>query len=167
MCIRDRLSGGTREQLFLAIRFALVREFARRGAELPVVMDDLFVNFDEERTAAAVDCLIEIAGEEQQMLFFTCHQHLAQLFKTKGVEPLFLPGHKVAYDLHKPEDEEAAFIGTEELDHRIHEASTGTSESSEPSLNPNLRFHPDSDALLDDALREEVKEESDKRRISG
>ena len=65
----EQLSGGTREQRFLAIRFALGREFARRGIELPMVMDDLFVNFDEERTEAAVDCLIELANDGQQVLF--------------------------------------------------------------------------------------------------
>ena len=145
----EQLSGGTREQLFLAIRFALVREFARRGIELPVVMDDLFVNFDEERTIAAVECLAEVASEGQQILFFTCHQHLAELFKRKDIEPLYLPGHKVAYDLHKPEDESAAFVGAEELQSRIDSASAGTSEQAGPA--GQLQFHPDADDLFNDA----------------
>jgi uncharacterized protein YhaN len=104
----EQLSGGTREQLFLSIRFALAREFARRGVELPLVMDDLFVNFDQERTDAAADCLIELAAEGQQVLFFTCHEHIAELFRRKQVEPLWLPGHKVAWDSMKPEAEESA-----------------------------------------------------------
>lgn len=103
----EQLSGGTREQLFLAIRFALVREFARRGVELPLVMDDLFVNFDQERTDAAADCLLDVAAEGQQVLFFTCHEHIANLFQQKRIEPLWLPGHKVAYDTMKPEPEES------------------------------------------------------------
>ncbi|MEN9556185.1 MAG: hypothetical protein RLZZ232_2471 [Planctomycetota bacterium] len=107
----EQLSGGTREQLFLAIRFALVREFARRGIELPLVMDDLFVNFDQERTEAAADCLIEVAKEGQQVLFFTCHEHIARLFQRKQVEPLWLPGHKVAFDTMKPEPEEQGGAG--------------------------------------------------------
>ncbi len=101
----EQLSGGTREQLFLAIRFALVREFARRGIELPLIMDDLFVNFDQERTEAAADCLIEVAREGQQVLFFTCHEHIAGMFQRKQVEPLWLPGHRVAFDAMKPEAE--------------------------------------------------------------
>ncbi len=101
----EQLSGGTREQLFLSIRFALVREFAKRGVELPLVMDDLFVNFDQERTEAAADCLLEVAREGQQVLFFTCHEHIAKLFQQKKIEPLWLPGHKVAYDAMKPEHE--------------------------------------------------------------
>lgn len=147
----EQLSGGTREQLFLALRFALVREFASRGIELPVIMDDLFVNFDEERTQAAADCLIEVAGEGQQILFFTCHQHLAELFQKKQVEPLWLPGHKVAYDLHKPADEEVAFIGTEGLQARIDAASAGTAEAAAP----RGLFHPDADELFDDETTDE------------
>ena len=143
----EQLSGGTREQLFLALRFALVREFGRRGVELPVVMDDLFVNFDEERTEAAMDCLIEIAGEGQQVLFFTCHQHLAELFQRKQVEPLWLPGHKVPYDVNKPEDEAAAFIGADGLQSRIDSASAGTAEDVGKA---RRLFLPNADELFDD-----------------
>ncbi len=103
----EQLSGGTREQLFLAIRFALVREFAKRGVELPLVMDDLFVNFDQERTEAAADCLLDVANEGQQVLFFTCHEHIAHLFQRKQIEPLWLPGHRVAFDTMKPGAEES------------------------------------------------------------
>lgn len=144
----EQLSGGTREQVFLALRFALVREFASRGIELPVIMDDLFVNFDEERTRAAADCLIEIAAEGQQILFFTCHQHLAELFQQKQVEPLWLPGHKVAYDLHKPEDEAAAFSGVDE--NAIEEAVAGTAEAG------SLKgvFHPNADELFEDEVED-------------
>ncbi|MEZ6040074.1 MAG: AAA family ATPase [Planctomycetaceae bacterium] len=137
----EQLSGGTREQLFLAIRFALVREFARRGVELPIVMDDLFVNFDQERTEAAADCLIELAGEGQQVLFFTCHEHLAHLFQEKKVEPLWLPGHKVALDLHKPELE----LSGKAL---ASDAGTGTSVT-------HLDMAIDSDELLDDSEADE------------
>lgn len=145
----EQLSGGTREQLFLALRFALVREFARRGVELPIVMDDLFVNFDEERTSAAVDCLIEIAGEGQQVLFFTCHQHLAEMFQQKQIEPLWLPGHKVAYDVHKPDDETAAFVGSEDLQARIDHV-TGAASDPVKGSNGRRLFTPDADSLFDD-----------------
>ena len=143
----EQLSGGTREQLFLAIRFALVREFGRRGIELPVVMDDLFVNFDEERTVAAVECLIEIAAEGQQVLFFTCHQHLAELFQRKQIEPLWLPGHRVPYDLSKPEDEAAAFIGAEGLEERM--AAVGR-ETADTVSKAGRLFHPNADDLFED-----------------
>ncbi len=47
-----------------------------------------------------------MASEGQQVLFFTCHEHIAHLFQRKKVEPLWLPGHKVAFDTMKPESEE-------------------------------------------------------------
>jgi uncharacterized protein YhaN len=103
LCVDDRdgntlmvehLSGGTREQLFLAIRFALIEHFTAEGAELPVVLDDVLVNFDEERTRAAIEELLQHAGRDQQILYFTCHQHLAELFRQRGVSTVTLPDRR-------------------------------------------------------------------------
>ena len=93
------LSGGTREQLFVAIRMALVKEFSQRGIELPMVMDDLFVNFDQDRTEAAVDSLIDYANSGQQVLFFTCHLHVAKMFEDRRVDTLWLPGPRLEDDM--------------------------------------------------------------------
>ncbi len=86
----EHLSGGTREQLFLAIRLALVREFTRRGIELPMVLDDVIANFDHLRSEAAANELIDLGEQGQQILFFTCHLHLAHLFESKGFTPIWL-----------------------------------------------------------------------------
>ena len=91
----EQLSGGTREQLFLAVRMATVSELAQQGIELPMIFDDVLVNFDQIRTEAAVDALLDFAAENQQILFFTCHLHLAHLFESRGVEPTWLPGHNL------------------------------------------------------------------------
>jgi energy-coupling factor transporter ATP-binding protein EcfA2 len=91
----EQLSGGTREQLFLAVRMATVHELGQKGIDLPMVFDDVLVNFDQLRTEAAVDTLCEFAEENRQILFFTCHLHLAHLFESRGVEPLWLPGHNL------------------------------------------------------------------------
>ncbi|MEZ6061567.1 MAG: AAA family ATPase [Planctomycetaceae bacterium] len=146
----EQLSGGTREQLFLALRFALAREFNRRGIELPMVMDDLFVNFDEERTEAAVECLIELADDGQQVLFFTCHQHLAELFQKKNVEPLWLPGHKVAVDIHKPEDEGAAFPRESGQHARVDTPETELAESKTIRSRRQGLVHASADELFDE-----------------
>jgi uncharacterized protein YhaN len=87
----EQLSGGTREQLFLAIRLAIVEELSRAGVELPMVLDDVFANFDESRTEAAVETLLEFAGRGQQILLLTCHQHLARMLDTHGVNAIWLP----------------------------------------------------------------------------
>ncbi|MGH7128621.1 MAG: ATP-binding protein, partial [Planctomycetaceae bacterium] len=89
----EQLSNGTREQLFLAIRLAMAREFADRGVELPMVLDDVIVNFDQQRTEAAIDCLSAFAERGPQVLLFTCHLHIARLCESRGLNPIWLPGH--------------------------------------------------------------------------
>jgi uncharacterized protein YhaN len=88
----EQLSGGTREQLFLAIRLAMVKAFAHRGIELPMVLDDVTVNFDQERSAAAIDTLQDFVSEGQQVLVFTSHRFFAEMFQKRGIEPIWLPG---------------------------------------------------------------------------
>lgn len=87
----EQLSSGTREQLFLAIRLALIDDFVRQGIELPVVLDDLFVNFDQQRTEAAVRTIIDYAADGRQVLLLTCHQHLVRLFEAAGATAVRLP----------------------------------------------------------------------------
>lgn len=67
------LSRGTAEQLYLALRFGLVERFAETtGEPLPVVMDDILVNFDDERAALAARSIEELA-RTCQVIYFTCH----------------------------------------------------------------------------------------------
>ncbi len=94
----EQLSTGTREQLFLALRLAMIRRFADEGIELPMVLDDVFVNFDQIRTEAAVDTILDFADQGQQILLFTCHLHLAHMFEAKGVDPAWLPVNSAAVE---------------------------------------------------------------------
>ncbi len=73
---------------------ATIRELADKGIELPMIVDDILVNFDQLRTEAAVDALLAFAEEGQQVLFFTCHLHLAQIFESRGIAPIWLPAHQ-------------------------------------------------------------------------
>jgi uncharacterized protein YhaN len=68
----EALSRGTAEQLYLCIRLALAAEFARRSEPLPLVMDDVLVNFDPVR-AEAIARVIARFAKEHQVLLFTCH----------------------------------------------------------------------------------------------
>jgi uncharacterized protein YhaN len=68
------LSRGTAEQLYLAMRLALVREYASTTDALPVVFDDVFVNFDPARTRNTLLAVRDLA-ETHQVLMFTCHPH--------------------------------------------------------------------------------------------
>ncbi|MDB5390376.1 MAG: hypothetical protein JWM11_6022 [Planctomycetaceae bacterium] len=88
----EQLSRGTREQLFLSIRLALVEELGRQGTRLPMVLDDVLVNFDQERSDAATEVLRDFAEKGHQVLLFTCHRHLAEQAEAHGLEPIWLPG---------------------------------------------------------------------------
>lgn len=73
------LSRGTREQLYLAIRFAYALEFSERLGAFPIIMDDILVNVDTKRLPSVIDAVIELA-ETHQVLFFTCHEHIRNSF---------------------------------------------------------------------------------------
>jgi len=89
------LSRGTREQLFLSLRLALADSYARRGKSLPLVLDDVLVNFDTQRAKAAATVLRDFAAAGHQLLVFTCHEHVARLFQSLRVEVHELPEHGV------------------------------------------------------------------------
>ena len=72
------LSTGTEDQLFLALRIAAVEDYLARAVALPFVADDLFINFDPERSAAGFEVLGQLA-EQTQVLFFTHHPHLVDV----------------------------------------------------------------------------------------
>lgn len=76
------LSRGTREQLYLALRFALA-EATSPEQELPLLLDDLFVHFDETRLRHAASVLAEVSAE-RQIILFTCHEHTAEII-ARGV----------------------------------------------------------------------------------
>lgn len=68
----DGLSEGTRYQLYLALRIASLERYLERNPALPLVLDDILIHFDDERAAAALEVLGELA-ERVQVLFFTHH----------------------------------------------------------------------------------------------
>jgi uncharacterized protein YhaN len=72
------LSEGTRDQLYLALRLATLERFAEESESMPLVLDDLLINFDDARAKAALSVLFELA-DKVQVLFFTHHEHLIEL----------------------------------------------------------------------------------------
>ena len=90
----DVLSRGTREAVFLALRLALVEIYRKRGIRLPMVLDDVLVNFDTERAHWAGEVLRDFAQQGHQVLMFTCHAHVSQLFQDLGCDVRVLPYHR-------------------------------------------------------------------------
>jgi len=98
-----QLSRGTAEQLYLSLRFGFIREFSRRSNPLPVIMDEILVNFDPRRAKATVKGIFELS-REHQVLFFTCHPDTAALFKEAdmGTPVLEIAGGEVrGWDIRK------------------------------------------------------------------
>ncbi|MEE9603894.1 MAG: hypothetical protein V3V75_11350, partial [Thermoguttaceae bacterium] len=100
----DVLSRGTREQLFLSLRLALVALVARRGTQLPLVLDDVLVNFDADRAKAAARVLRDFAKAGHQLLVFTCHEHVWKMFKAMKVDVRRLPDRTVAIAAETTDD---------------------------------------------------------------
>jgi uncharacterized protein YhaN len=74
----EQLSRGTAEQLYLALRVGLIGSLGEMGRSLPILMDDVVVNFDPERRAGAAAAVKELANV-RQVIFFTCHPETAEL----------------------------------------------------------------------------------------
>ncbi len=75
----ESLSRGTAEQLYLSLRFGYIT--CRQGAEeMPLLMDDILVNFDPERALATAGAVAKLA-EEMQVIFLTCHPETADIFR--------------------------------------------------------------------------------------
>lgn len=82
-----QLSTGTTEQLYLSLRLALTAFYSRRGVKLPMILDDVLVNFDYRRAAATAQALKSFVRKENvQIILFTCHEHIRNIFVNRGVK---------------------------------------------------------------------------------
>ncbi|HPC33229.1 MAG TPA: AAA family ATPase [Syntrophales bacterium] len=73
----EGMSSGTRDQLYLALRLATAETYLH-GEPMPFIVDDVLVNFDEERGAATLGVLQEMA-ERTQVILFTHHRHIVDM----------------------------------------------------------------------------------------
>lgn len=85
------LSDGTRDQLWLSLRLALIEPHLS-AKRLPLILDDILVHFDPARTVAALEALAEIA-KHTQVILFSHHPHVIELARQAGLafEAIELP----------------------------------------------------------------------------
>lgn len=74
------LSLGTCQQLYLSLRIALLMTAENVGRAIPIMADDILVNFDEERRRGAVGALKELSAR-RQVILFTCHEEIVRLMQ--------------------------------------------------------------------------------------
>jgi uncharacterized protein YhaN len=80
----DQLSRGTREQLLVSLRLGFIEEYETNAEPLPVVVDDILVNFDPKRAQKTADIFREFA-KNRQVIIFTCHPSTKDYFKKSPV----------------------------------------------------------------------------------
>jgi hypothetical protein len=56
-----------------------------------MILDDVFVNFDADRTKTACAVLRDFAKQGHQLLVFTCHEHVWRMFQELNVDTRRIP----------------------------------------------------------------------------
>jgi uncharacterized protein YhaN len=69
----DELSRGTQGQLLLALRLAYLDKVIPDEGGMPIILDDVCVDFDLGRTAEVMDGLLAYS-ETRQVIYLTCHE---------------------------------------------------------------------------------------------
>lgn len=84
------LSEGTADQLFLALRLAIID--AHRGPQggMPLILDEILESADEQRAAAILRELTQFSARNQ-VLLFTHHEHIADLAVRNGAGRVTMP----------------------------------------------------------------------------
>jgi uncharacterized protein YhaN len=86
----EGMSDGTADQLYLALRLAGLDAYLNHNERLPLIVDDILIMFDDDRAAATLQVLAELALKTQ-VIFFTHHRHLVELAeKTVAASELIL-----------------------------------------------------------------------------
>lgn len=74
----DMMSTGQQSQLFLALRAGAYAMMADRAPPPPMLCDDVFESFDEDRTRAAC-ILMDQIGQRGQAIYLTHHRHVVDI----------------------------------------------------------------------------------------
>ncbi|QNB45482.1 hypothetical protein BR63_03605 [Thermanaerosceptrum fracticalcis] len=75
-------SNGTLDQVYFALRLGIIGLAYDSDIKLPLILDDTFVQYDDERLASVLEYLLEYA-EQHQVLLFTCHRREAEILQGK------------------------------------------------------------------------------------
>lgn len=81
----EQVSSGTMDQIYLALRLAAARLIQVDGGagRMPLVFDDSFVLYDDERLRTALKWLAKACSG--QVIIFTCHQREAQMMTANQI----------------------------------------------------------------------------------
>ena len=77
----EAMSDGTRDQLYLALRLATLDWRLESSEAMPFIVDDIMINFDDERSRATLHSLSALA-EKNQIILFTHHRRITEIAET-------------------------------------------------------------------------------------
>jgi len=83
----EGMSNGTRDQLYLALRLASLEKYMERSEPMPFIVDDILVDFDDERSESALSLLAQFA-QKTQVILFTHHSRVVEQARKIGDELL-------------------------------------------------------------------------------
>ena len=78
-------SSGLADQVYLAIRLSMAQEFGKSRESIPVILDDILVRFDPKRQLEAAKVILSFSNS-QQVLLFTCHPEIRDIFSEASKE---------------------------------------------------------------------------------
>ena len=81
--VGETTSQGTKEQVYMALRLAIVNHLDSGREHLPIFLDETLVNWDAWRRDRAFDLLEQLAAE-RQVFVFTCHPAMAAEMEDRG-----------------------------------------------------------------------------------
>ena len=72
------MSSGARDQLYLALRLATLEKYLATSEPMPFIVDDILINFDDQRARATLDVLADFSAKTQ-VLLFTHHARISEM----------------------------------------------------------------------------------------
>lgn len=79
----DYLSRGAFDQAYFSLRLALSELMSQSDGSLPILLDDVFSQYDDKRLETAINFLTSYS-KENQVIFFTCHKQVEALSKEQN-----------------------------------------------------------------------------------
>jgi uncharacterized protein YhaN len=73
----EKMSAGTCDQLFLALRLATLEWRLETSEPMPFIVDDILINFDDERSRATLKVLADLS-KKNQVILFTHHRQIVE-----------------------------------------------------------------------------------------
>lgn len=155
----EELSEGTLDQVYFALRLAAVQELHRQRVAagkpaVPLVLDDVLMAFDIERTREALALLSDLA-QDMQVIVFTHHAHVAdQARRLSDVHVTELPVPGAISADRDPEEVRAAAARPDPLASEAAAPAARATQTGQGDLDPKVvRAWAEAEGLMEPGRR--------------